>query len=103
MNFVDEETRLEFHKGNTYMQLLAQAFESMCFGYSVQVTVIDVVDENNVVLGAGLDEDAAIELLRTFNQTYGRLESDPSLLLVSAEDSLWLVHGDSGKNLANLI
>lgn len=102
MNFVDEEERLAFHKANTYMQLLAQTFESLCFEYGIQVTVIEVIDSNNAVIGAALEDDAALAVLDKFNKLYGRTRNDPSLHLLDAEDSLWLVHGDEGKNLKNL-
>lgn len=103
MNFVDEETRLEFHKANTLMQMLAQAFETHCFGFGVQVTVIELLDEYSAVLGAALDNDAALAVLANFNSLYGRTEGDATLHLLSAEDDLWLIHGDLGKSLKHLI
>lgn len=102
MNFVDEDTRLEFHKSNTMMQMLCQTFESMCFRHGVVVTVIEMLDNNSAVLGAELEPEAAEGLFKSFNAYYGRIEGELSLHYLSAEDHLWLIHGDEGKNLLHL-
>lgn len=102
MNFADEETRLEFHKANTYMQLLSHAFESLCFSYAIQVELMELVDEYSVLLVAKLGEEASDAILEKFNTLYGRTDED-SLYLINPEEGIWLLHGDNGKSLKNLI
>lgn len=104
MLFADESTRLEFHKANTMMQMLAQAFESMCFHYAVQVKIMSVLDENSALVEAKLSDDVILDVLGRFNNLYGRVENDPSLhwLDEGEGDFLFIIHGDEGANLKNL-
>ncbi len=102
MIFANEEIRIEFHKANTMMQMLAQTFESMCFSYGVQVKVINVLDEHSALLEANLKPEFITDVLVRFNAMYGRIEADPSLHLLEQDDNLFIIHGDVGSNLKNL-
>jgi len=87
MTYIDEESRLEFHKSNSLLQMVCQIFESFCFIQGLMPEFIELLDEDTALLGLPNAEEAQAEdLMQKINSQFLRIDG---ALTCSMMDKEW--------------
>ena len=76
MLYLDEETRLEFHKSSTLLQIICQMVDFECAKFTEQIEVIAIDDSTALLQALNMGEVQMREVCMTVNKQFKRRDRE---------------------------
>lgn len=103
MLFIDEETRDDFHKAETLVQVVCQMLENEVFNFNSQIRVIGVAEGDALVQVTSGPTDILVPICSAVNQRFKRLDGSPVCSIKDLRLRYILVHVTHPSELAELL
>jgi len=103
VNYTDEESRLNFHKSKTLLQMVCQMFESFCFLHAVEPEFVDLIDEDRALMGVpDLFQEQAEDVVDKINTQFPRKDEFLTCRIMDPDLNLFEIFVTHSQDFTNV-